>query len=434
MSDELRLLDLTPEDLPRIRELVDTVWFEIRPGETNEDLADELDFHHARAAERAAAAPLPGEPAHDRPPLVGIYSAYDLTVTAPGPAGSLTRLPMDGLTWVAVHPDARRKGLLSRMMRDHLHRIHDRGESAIAGLQASETGIYGRFGYGCATLDVQVELGRGTELRAPESLRQQADRVSTHVVNVTTPEGMAALHEATLTCARTSLGAVTRPDTKAQTWYRDHPKVRGDKEPWRLMLARTEGEVTGYAVLRRTSKWEAGLPQGEVTVPELGATDDATLLALGRRLLDLDLTSKITFWSRPVDDPLIWWAGGPRSAGLKVHDSLWVRLVDLGRALTERGYAAPVTSVLEVTDELCPWNSGRWRLSVDDDGRATCERTEDDADLELPVAALGAAYLGGRSLASQVPALHGRELRPGAVRDLARAMRAEIEPTGSIGF
>lgn len=429
---EPRLIDLSPDDLPRIKDLEDTVWFEVQPGGTPEDLADDLDFRHARAAERGGE-PLPGEPEGARP-LVGIYSAFDMTVTAPAAEGGLAVLPMDGLTWVGVHPDARRKGLLTRMMRDHLHRIHDRGEAAIAGLHASEAGIYGRFGYGCASLDVKLELGRGADLKAPEWLGEEADRVSTHVVTLPTPEGMAALHEAHLACAATTLGAVTRPDSKREVWYRDFPKSRGSKEPRRLMLARRDGELSGYAVFRRESKWEDGSPQGEVSVAELGAVDLPSLLALARRLLDLDLTSKVTFWSRSLDDPLLWWAGGPRSASPRVYDSMWIRLVDLPRALTDRGYGAPCDLVLDVTDDLCPWNGGRWRLTVDASGSATCERTEDEADLEVPVAALGAAYLGGRSLGSMVPALAGREHRPGAVQELSRAMRADVEPRGAIDF
>ncbi len=433
VSDEPRLIDLTPDDLPRIQELEDTVWFEVQPGVTAQDLADRLDFRHARAAERAVD-PLPGEPALDRPPLVGIYSAYDLTVSVPGRGGAITRLPMDGLTWVGVHPDARRRGLLTRLMRDHLHRVHDRGEAAIAGLMASETGIYGRFGYGCASLDVKLELGRGTELKAPAWVAQEADEVLTHVVTLPTPEGMAALHEAHLACAATTLGAVTRPGAMAGTWFRDFPKARGAKEPRRLLLARRDGQLSGYAVFRREAKWEDGSPQGEVSVGELGAVDLPSLLALARRLLDLDLTTKVTFWARRLDDPLLWWTGGPRAAGPRIYDSLWIRPVDLPRALTDRGYAAPCDLVLQVEDELCPWNAGRWRLTTDPSGTATCERTEDEPDLEVPVAALGAAYLGGRALASMVPALHGRELRPGAVGELSRALRADVDPVGTIDF
>mgnify|MGYP001336609005 CR=1 FL=1 len=428
-----RLIDLTPEDLPRIKELEDTVWFEVLPGGTPEDLRDDLDFRHARALERAGEA-RPGEPVTERPPLVGIYSAYDMVVTAPAADGALARLPMDGLTWVGIHPDHRRRGLLTRLMKDHLHRVHDRGECAVAGLHASESAIYGRFGYGCASLDIKLTLGRGTELKAPTAVAEAADAVQTHLVTVPTQEGMAALHEAHLTTASATLGAVTRPDALAGAWWRDFPKARGSKEPRRLLLARRDGQSTGYAVLRRESKWENGSPQGELNVVEMGAVDDPSRLALLRRLVDFDLTAKVTVWSRSTDDPLIWWAGGPRSVDIRASDSLWLRLVDVPRALTERGYAAPCDLVIEVTDELCPWNAGRWRFTVDAGGRATCVTTRDSVDLTLPVPVLGAAYLGGRSLVSQVPALGGAEHTPGAVRALSRAMRADTEPSGAAGF
>lgn len=433
MSDEPRLIDLTHDDLARIRYLDDLVWFEDVPGRPLQDLTLDLDFRHARAIERPGG-PLPGEESADRPPLIGIYSAYDMKVTVPGPDGTLAQLPMDGLTWVGIHPDHRRKGLLSRMMRDHLHRVHERGEAAVAGLHASEAAIYGRFGYGCATLDIKLVLGRGTELRAPESVAQAADDVQVHLVSVPTEAGRAALHEAHLATAARSLGAVTRPDAMAQSWWRDYPLMRGTKEIRRMLLARRDGELTGYAVFRRESKWPEGSPAGEVDVVEMGATDDPTLLALVRRLVNFDLTAKATVWARSTDDPLIWWAGGPRSVGLRALDSLWLRLVDVPRALTERGYVGPCDLVVEVLDEVCPWNAGRWRLAVAADGTASCTRTEDAADLTVPVAALGAAYAGGRPLASQVPALVGTEHTPGAVRRLSRAMRADVQPLGAIGF
>lgn len=427
------IIDLTPADLPRIKHLEDFVWFEVTPGGTPEDIEDDLDFSHARAIERAGG-PLTGESADGPAPLAAMYSAYDMTLTLPGAGQVPAVVPMTGLTWVGVHSDSRRTGLLTRMIKDHLHRIHDRGEAAISGLQASEPGIYGRFGYGNASADVKLELGRGTTFSAPTDLDTAAGEVRTHIVTLPTPEGMAALHEAHLACAATTVGSVTRPTSKAEVWWRDFPKTRGSKEPRRLMLAGRDGRTTGYAVFRRESKWEEGSPQGEVSVAELGAVDLPSRLALARRLVDLDLTSKVTFWARSMDDPLLWWAGGPRAASPRVYDSLWVRIVDLPRALTDRGYAAACDLVLEVTDDLCPWNARRWRLTVDGDGRATCEPTEDEADLVVPVVALGAAYLGGRSMASLAP-VHGVvERTPGALRSLSRAMRGDVDPVGSVGF
>lgn len=432
-TEQPTLVDLTPDDLPRIKDLEDTVWFEIQPGGTPADLEGDLDLSQTRGAERPGGARR-GEGEAGGIPLMGMYSAYDMTLTAPGPHEDLAVLPMSGLTWVSVHPDARRKGLLTRMVTDHLHRVHERGQAAVSGLHASEAAIYGRFGYGCASTETKLQLGRGTELKAPKAVADAADDVETHLVTLPTEEGMAALHEAHLACARHTLGAVTRPDDKALLWYRDFPKSRGSKEPRRLLLASKAGSTTGYAVFRRESKWDDATPQGTVDVAELAAVDLPSLLALARRLLDLDLTTKVTFWGRTADDPLLWWAGGPRGASPRVYDSLWVRVVDLPRALTERGYAVPCDVVLDVTDELCAWNSGRWRLTVGEDGRATCERTEDEADVELPVVALGAAYLGGRSLAALARVHDITEHRPGALGALSRALRSGTEPLSAIGF
>ena len=42
---------------------------------------------------------------------------------------------------------------------------------------------------------------------------------------------------------------------------------------------------------------------------------------------------------RPVDDPLLYLLADIRRARTQIVDGLWVRLVDLGRALAQRQYA-----------------------------------------------------------------------------------------------
>jgi predicted acetyltransferase len=93
-----------------------------------------------------------------------------------------------------------------------------------------------------------------------------------------------------------------------------------------------------------------------------------------------------------------------------VYDALWMRLVDVGAALSGRSYAGDGAIVFDVRDTVCPWNEGRWSLA---DGAAT--RTDAEPDLALDVAALGAAYLGGVSFRDLASALRVDELRPGAV-------------------
>jgi len=364
--------------------------------------------------------------------LAGVYSSYDMTVTAPGPLDTLTRVPMAGLTWVSVHPDHRRRGILRQMITHHLSQLHEQGV-ALSGLHAAEVLIYGRFGYGVSSLELELELERGAVFTAP-SLEEAAGRVTTRFFAADSDDAARAVHELHLRCAADTLGAVIRPERMARPFLVDLPLTRQGREPWQVLLADVDGEPSGYAIFSRKSKWEDWRAKGKVTVQELAAADPATLLALARRLVDFDLTAAITINSTTADSPLLWWAGGPRAMGVKTFDSLWLRLIDVDAALTARGYSSACDVVLDVVDPVCPWNQRTWRLTADSDGVATCVPTSDDADLRLPVQALGAAYLGSRSIAAQAHEGLVTELTAGSVRQFSRAMSRDREPVGAIEF
>jgi predicted acetyltransferase len=220
----------------------------------------------------------------------------------------------------------------------------------------------------------------------------------------------------------------------ARPIFVDLPLTRQGHEPSQVLLAHVDGRETGYAVFSREHKWKDNKPKGLVTVSELAAADPATLLALARRLVDFDLTATITIGGRGADDPLMWWAGGPRAVGISGSDSLWLRLIDVGAALAARGYSGACDVVLDVVDPVCSWNQHAWRLTVDRDGMATCVPTANDADVRLPVQVLGAAYLGSRSIASQAHQGLVTELTAGTVRLLSRAMSRDREPVGAVEF
>lgn len=369
----------------------------------------------------------------DQDDLVGLYTSYDMGLTVPGTVGGLTRVPMAGLSWVSVHPDQRRRGVLREMVRHHFADLHRSGSAAISGLHAAEVPIYGRFGYGVASLAVSLTLARGATLTAP-ALDARAARVQTAFVAADSDEAAARLHEVHLMVAPQVLGATTRPDRMARTMHVDIPANRLGREPTQVMFASVDGRTTGYALFHRKQVWEHGTAASTVSVPEIAAADPPSLLALARRMVDFDLTVRTEIGARGMDDPILWWAGGPRVARVRTCDSLWVRLVDLDRALTGRGYAGASDVVLDVVDEVCPWNHGRWRLRVGDDGAATCSASTADPDVRLPVQALGAAYLGSRTLLSQAGQGLVEELRPGSLRLLSRAMSADREPVGAVEF
>jgi predicted acetyltransferase len=364
--------------------------------------------------------------------LAGVYTSYDMAVTAPGPLDTVTPVPMARLSWVSVHPDHRRRGVLRQMITHHFAQLHEQGV-ALSGLHAAEVGIYGRFGYGISSLELVLELERGAVFTAP-SLEDSVSRVTTRLVKADSDDAARLVHDLHLSCAEDALGAVTRPERMARPEFVDLPLTRQGREPWQVLIAYVDGQPAGYAVFSRQSKWTDFRAKGTVAVREMAAIDPVTYLALARRLVDFDLTASITINGRAADDPLVWWAGGPRGLGVKTFDSLWLRLIDVGAALIERGYSSPCDIVLDVVDPTCPWNQRVWRLTVDDDGVGTCQPTSDEANVRLPVQALGAAYLGSRSIATQAHQGLVTELTPGAVRLLSLVMRCDREPVGAIEF
>jgi hypothetical protein len=278
---------------------------------------------------------------------------------------------------------------------------------------------------------MEVSLGRGATLTAPH-LEDAATGLTTQLGAVSDPEMPKRMRECHLGTA--PLGAVVGELGYYSRICTELPEELRDKEPLRILLARRDGVDVGFAVFRREHKWERGRPGGTVRVWAL-VGEPAAQLVLLRRLVDLDLIGSVTVRSVGVEDPILLWAGGPRSASdVATYDSLWVRLVDFADALEARAWSAPCDVVVDVVDGAAPWNEGSWRIAADDSGRASVRRTDREADVRLEVSALGAAYLGGGNLAAMRRAGLVDERRRGAIAELWRAMRTDVAPTAAVGF
>jgi len=335
--------------------------------------------------------------AFDGSTMIGQYASFSFELTVPGGAAPGVVVPAAGLTWVGVHPQYRRRGVLTALMRHHLDDVRARHEP-VSALFAAEPAIYGRFGYGLASRALALTLGRGAALR---------DVPGTDGVQVRFEKADAETHSALVQDCREAVrlsrpGEMSRPGTGMQRYVFD------DQRPWRrgaetMRIAVAEDSATsrvrGYALFRRKLDWGEGAPEGKVTVRELTATDPAAARALWGRLTDLDLMASLQTDPRPLDDPLLSMLVDLRATTPRLSDNLWVRVLDVPGALAGRRYAAEIDVVLEVGDRTYPGNDGRWRLRGGPD-KAECELTDRPADVSLDVRELGAAYLGGTSLLS----------------------------------
>jgi predicted acetyltransferase len=423
---DVRLVRLGPEHRDDVLR-VDQSAFGFDPGEIEASLdTAQLEWDRTWGAVRPAPAGVTQsrstawEPSED---LAGIYTAYSLDLTVPGRAGSTRTTPMAGLSWVSVHPDHRRRGVMTAMLRHHLQQVHDDGVEAVSGLYAAEPAIYQRFGYGEAAGGLILTIPRGTDLRpSPEP-----GAIETWMAPVDAERDLALVHDVFARSTALVPGLVSRPEIVSRQYLVDRPQTRIGTEPDRLLVAYRDGRPSGYALLHRKLDWSSGNPSGRVEVSELYGVEAATLHALWSRVLDLDLTTEITTPHLGLDDPLLSWLLDSRAARPVRKDCLWLRLVDVDRALEARGYACDLDVVIEVEDEVCPWNARRWHLRVDGD-LARCTPTEDPADLTAGAQELAAAYVGGHPLAAAASAGLVHEHRPGAVALASQALRGPFEP------
>ena len=365
---------------------------------------------------------------------VGLAGSWDVELAVPAPGGGTRLLPAEGLTWVGVHPDHRRRGVLSALMRHHLRWTREEQHRSISVLKASEPSIYGRFGYGVASSTLRCVLPRGTTFSAPRAVQDLAGVTATRTV--TRGPDQAERVRALLERAGTVRpGHVVRSLEDYRRILTDIPQSRGTREPSRLLWATRGGSDVGLAWFHRTSKWTDDInPEGEVEVPLFVALDAGASLALATRLTDLDLMAKTTCWLA-VDDPIALWLPSLRSLGGGMGDDLWLRIVDLALAVGERGHASDVDLVLEVSDAVITDNAGCWRwLAREGVGELVPYSGTAEADLTLDIRDLGAVWLGGQTLAARAAAGFVAEHRPGALAELDAALHTPTLPVGTLDF
>jgi predicted acetyltransferase len=291
------------------------------------------------------------------------------------------------ITAVTVRASHRRQGILRSMMTRDLREARDRG-LPVAILTASEATIYGRFGFGCATLTHSIEV----DVRERFEVTARATGTTTLVAR----EHAVRLAEQVFTAFDAStFGSVGRQYAYARRasgeWGRERPVE--DRAVRLAVHYDAAGTPAGY-VTYRFAGWET--TPYTVKVVDLVASTPSAYLELWRYLGSLDLVQVVTWDEARRDDALPWALRDRRCYGVKgTDDVLWVRMLDVPAALGQRSYRGSGKIVLEVLDDLGLAN-GSFSLAVAD-GVAVVEPLEgaQTADVTLTVNALGSLYLGG---------------------------------------
>jgi predicted acetyltransferase len=345
--------------------------------------------------------------------IVAGAGAFSFRTTVPGGAS----VPCAGVTVVGVQPTHRRRGILRSMMRTQLDDAHARGEP-LATLFASEETIYGRYGYGLASLNFDVEIPK-----AMNSFRPGIETAGT--ARSVELEEAARLFPPVYDAVRAVTPGMFERNA---TWWEtrtlaDPPEVRFGGGPKHLIALEVDGGVQAYAIYRLNTEFGSLGPESSVRAVEVMAATPQATISIWRFLLDIDWTKAVSTFLMPVDHPLFLLLARPNQARPRMTDGLWVRLVDVGAALSARSFVGDGSVVLELRDEFCPWNEGRW--SAGPDG---VRRSDAAPDLALDVADLGSVYLGGFTFRELRRAGRVQELTQGALECADSIFRTDVAP------
>lgn len=311
------------------------------------------------------------------PMPVATYGSFDKTINA-----GRGLLPLRMIIDVTTSPAHRRRGLLRRFIEDDLTDAVASGVP-VAALTASEATIYGRWGFGPATFrhGIEVDTGPGFGLRSftdpgRVELLEPAEAWP-HVRGV-----FDRFH------AR-QRGSVEWPSAydAIHTGRYDYEGGGPDLKVRCLVHLAADSTVDGFCLYKHGSDYA-------ITITEMVALNPSAQLGMWSFFGDMDRIAKVTNGLAHPEDPLQWALTDlNRVKTTEVEEFLWVRVLDVPRALTARPWSADGTVVLEVDDPQ-DHAAGRFRVTTSD-GVATVSRTEEPSDVQVTAETLASLYLGG---------------------------------------
>jgi predicted acetyltransferase len=313
--------------------------------------------------------------------MVGVSRTYSFELTMPG--GAL--LPAAAVSWVSVQPTHRRRGILTRMMAAMHDDARERNEPA-AILTASESSIYGRFGYGVAAWNPHLAADRVHIRFAPRA--GDAGRMRL----VDQDEAKRVLPEIYDRARLTRAGMVSRP----WFWW--------DQVYWDSFVARTKacffaihtdaaGHDDGYAVYGLSAEGPPGTGKRELMVIDMQSESPATRIELWRYVFGVDLVDRVSTVLAPVDDPLRHVVVDSRRVEVTgLSDHLWLAPLDPAKVLAARQYSVPGRVV--ITTHLPDGSAHTVAVEATEAG-TSCEPIDEAADLTCDSTVLGMCALGG---------------------------------------
>ncbi len=349
--------------------------------------------------------------------LTTSYAAWPLTMRFNG-----VGLPVAGVTLVGTFPIYRRRGNLRKIMTAHFARLREEGERPVAILYASMAAIYQRYGYAVVSTQNAYDIDpRFLRFAVPTdvsgSYRELGDDDFPLLVDLYRrfrKDRTGFVHRGRAMW----LAGVIAPAPAGGFLHR--------------IAYEEAGETLGYMIYA-LQPGQGDPPSHRITVRDLVWLTPSAYRAVWDYFANMDIVRNIVWGRVPLDDPLPNLLLEPKVLGATSRDGLLGRVVDVERAMPGRGYDVEGVLTFEIIDELCPWNTGGWRLETSPDG-ARVTRHSGEAQLTMPVSTL-AMLMFDQINASQAARMGRLQVNdPSALPVWDSVMRTRFRPACTDSF
>jgi predicted acetyltransferase len=288
------------------------------------------------------------------------------------------RVSMTGIAAVAVASHARGRGVATELMRRALGELAEQ-EVAVSTLYPATYGLYQRVGYARAGGHFRITVPvRAIGVRARELDMQPLS---------SSLENQRLLAEMYTTYARHRDGWL---DRSPYIWHRLHTGPGQGEAQCHMVL--DAGSPAGY-ILCRQEPTTAQHGNFDLWIEDMIALTEPACRRLLGFLSEHQTVAANAVWHGALDDSFVQLLP-ERGAEIALADPWMLRIVDVKRALSERGYPSQVSTRLElrIVDDLLPRNHGRFVLELSA-GQAQV-RAGGRGNIELPIASLASLFTG----------------------------------------
>ncbi len=373
----LDLFDDSEEATARRRGWVGAVQRGFRADRPEDELVDRWVTHYRAERATVRGAWLPAGEFGAGPMPVATYASFDKTLNA-----GREVLPLRMVTDVTTSASHRRRGLLRQLIEADLADAVTSGVP-VAALTASEATIYGRWGFGPATFRHGVEV----DTSAGFGFRSFTDPGRVELVEpVDAWPHVRAVFDAFHARQRGSV-EWPAPYEDIHTGAYDFDGGGANRKIRAAVHLGAAGAVDGFVIFKHGEK-------NTVAVTEMIALSPEAQLGLWSFLGNMDRVTTVTHKLSHPRDPLQWALTDlNRVRSTEIEEFLWLRVLDVPRALAARPWSGNGTVVLEV-DDAQGHAAGRFEVTASAGG-AEVVRTERAPEVRLTAETLGALYLGG---------------------------------------